>query len=398
MKYVLAIFFCTFAAACADVELARDQFACGFGGPCLEDAAVSIGDARIAADATNAVDAGQNSDGSTGVDALGSFDSSAPDASTTDASNPDASSGCNAGPSGTWRRVTASGATARSGHSALVDAPRNRALIFGGAGINDELVALSLDGTFTFSTISTSGSGPGGRREHGAVLDPARNIMLIFGGLNLIDYYLGDTYSFALGTNTWDENSVVPSVRASVAASYGRDETVLFGGCSIPGAQGDSWVFDDFTESWHAFVRLDSPDRRCDAAVAAINGDGTMLLHGGESDGDVLADTWVLGGNGPDWTEIAAGPSARSEHSAAWDADRSRTLFYGGRGANGVALDELWALTTSPSVCWSRLTPAGAEVPSARVQHTAFVFGGKMYLYGGTGISGALDDLWELTF
>src|SRR5262249_24123125 len=74
-----------------------------------------------------------------------------------------------------------------SAHTAVLDAARDRMLVFGGLDdenrVRNELWALSLSGAPTWSQVSVSGSVPDARQYHSAVYDPARDRMIVFGGL-----------------------------------------------------------------------------------------------------------------------------------------------------------------------------------------------------------------------
>lgn len=382
---ILSVLLC---AGCTGIELDPNNFSCNAGGPCLPDTGISSEDDR---DASTNIRDGASINRDASADA-GLID---PDATTP----ADTGAPCNAGPSGTWRRLAPANAIARSGHTAVLDEAQSRALIFGGAGADNAVAVLSLAGTPGFQALPTTGELPSARREHAAVYDATRNTMLVFGGVDTGDYFLGDTHDLSLADNTWSTTGFVFSVRVSSAAIYDGEEAHAFGGCGLSGfIYDDEAYYDDFTRSWMPFVRFVGPERRCDAAVSSAG--GSMLVHGGRDENGALDDVWLLTGSGPNWVELDRGPSARSGHSAAYDGDRQRALLFGGVSAGDQPLDELWALsiTTPENVCWTRLTPGGSERPSARSQHTAFFFGGKMYLYGGTDGSTTFDELWELSF
>jgi N-acetylneuraminic acid mutarotase len=71
---------------------------------------------------------------------------------------------------------------------------------------------------------------------------------------------------------------------------------------------------------------------------------------------------------------------------------------FGGR--NGVdmtagSMDDLHAFD-SATATWQLVAPApGSAVPPARSYHTMTAAGGKLYVFGGCGASGRLNDLWR---
>lgn len=404
MTRFIAAAFAFACTACTGIELDPNNFTCNAGGPCLPDASSARADAGAEDEdaATEAPDdAAITRDATTGQDAVSDAGTNGRDAAPNpDAAAPDTGVPCSAGPSGTWQRLAPANAIARSGHSAILDEAQSRALIFGGAGNDNSTAVLNLSGTPAFQDLPTTGDLPAGRREHSAIYDPMYNTMVVLAGLDASNDLLGNTFVLDLADNSWGGTGFYFTGRASSAAIYDGEQPRYFGGCSGSTAQDQEWVFDNFTRSWSPWVRItDSPPSRCDAAVTAFG--TSMLIHGGRDGSTTLDDMWMLpSGVGEDWIELARGPGSRSGHSAAHDRDRNRALFFGGVSAGGQQLDELWALAiTSPEdVCWARLTPGGSERPSARSQHTAFVFNGKMYLYGGTDGANALSELWELSF
>ncbi len=88
-------------------------------------------------------------------------------------------------------------------------------------------------------------------------------------------------------------------------------------------------------------------------------------------------------------------PIARSEHTAVWDSVGGRMLVFGGLGEDcSTTLDDLWAFNPDDG-SWRELTPA-EDLPPGRCSHTA-VFDperNRMVVFGGTGSTGALGDLW----
>lgn len=93
-------------------------------------------------------------------------------------------------------------------------------------------------------------------------------------------------------------------------------------------------------------------------------------------------------------TDVAAGPSAREDHTWTVNGDGTIAYLFGGRGANGAS-DELWAFDLA-SDSWSQLTQAvDTPIPAARFGHTAtWVPGVGLVIWSGQGNSGFFDDIW----
>jgi len=97
--------------------------------------------------------------------------------------------------------------------------------------------------------------------------------------------------------------------------------------------------------------------------------------------------------------EGATGPSARTDHSAVWDAGNGRMLVFGGVDEGGSYLSDLWAYHPDTDT-WDELSPTGGP-PHARLGHTAIYVPSLeiMAIFGGNYYSGGahyLNDVWVL--
>jgi len=97
-----------------------------------------------------------------------------------------------------------------------------------------------------------------------------------------------------------------------------------------------------------------------------------------------------------DWsarTDIAAGPSAREDHTWTVAADGITAYLFGGRTAEGAS-DEIWQFDLAAD-SWSILSPTGAR-PDARWGHTAtWVDGVGLVVWSGQNERGFFDDIWR---
>lgn len=88
----------------------------------------------------------------------------------------------------TWTQLSPTGTAppTRFQHTAIFDVPRNRMVVYGGIsefiGLVNDVWALSLGGTPSWTQLNPTGGPPTSRREHSAVFDSPRNRMLVFGG------------------------------------------------------------------------------------------------------------------------------------------------------------------------------------------------------------------------
>jgi hypothetical protein len=115
------------------------------------------------------------------------------------------------------------------------------------------------------------------------------------------------------------------------------------------------------------------------------------VRFGGYDGQSPLADTWVW--DGSNWVEKtpATAPPPRSNHAAAYDDQRGRTVLFGGYGGAAFFADT-WEWDGS---VWSQKTPATS--PPSRIFH-AMAYDrarGKVVLFGGFGQRGPVSDTWE---
>ncbi|HEV2397343.1 MAG TPA: kelch repeat-containing protein [Candidatus Sulfotelmatobacter sp.] len=226
----------------------------------------------------------------------------------------------------------------RWGQSAAYDFANNRLMMFAGATgfpapcMNDYWVMTYANNTGkkpTWISVPTAGTTPPIRTRHSAAYDPATDTLIVFGGFNCTAGYYNDVWVLSHannlgGTPTWTQLSpagAAPSPRQSTSAIYN-------------------------------------------------SGTNTLTVFGGDAGGAPFGDTWVLSsangsGGTPTWTEITPsnnGPSARSGHTAAYDAQNDLMMIYGGFDGTSL-LNDTWVLSAASgqgTSTWTELTPSTA--------------------------------------
>jgi hypothetical protein len=209
--------------------------------------------------------------------------------------------------------------------SIVYDSIRDRVLMFGGSDTNrvagyykNEIQALSLSGTPTWSVITPSGTPPAGRDHAAAVYDSIGDRLVIYGGTN--------PDSPGVGTETWVCNFAGSPTWQKLDPA-GEPPPPAFGGVS-----GVS-----------AAVAMYDPLRQ------------RMLVVSPEATG-VREEAWALSlGASPAWTHLSLdGPpaSARIGLTAAFDTRRDAVVMFGGRsvGAAHPDLNDAWFLDFPPVV------------------------------------------------
>jgi Galactose oxidase, central domain/Kelch motif len=175
---------------------------------------------------------------------------------------------------------------------------------------------------------------------------------------------------------TWVE--LAPPARtqhtAIFQASTGR--MIIFGGRYLATPVNDVWALT--TGGGKRWERLDPsgtpPSPRVDAAAVYDALRGRMLVIGGRDSSGFCNDVWELSFRGrPHWRKadvVGELPIARSRHSATLDPKNDRVLVFGGQVGEWEASNDLWQLSLTKPMRWTRLNTPGL-VPSPRASHTA---------------------------
>ena len=153
-----------------------------------------------------------------------------------------------------WTQVTVAGTppTARSGAVAIYDRARDRVVLFGGfdASFNrrNDVWALSLAGTPTWSPLTPAGSVPEARHTASAIYDVVRDRMILYAGFGESPfYYKDDVWELAFSPSlAWSQLApagAIPPGRNNHVAVYdgARDRMLVYGGSGSAGQLGDAW-------------------------------------------------------------------------------------------------------------------------------------------------------------
>jgi N-acetylneuraminic acid mutarotase len=260
--------------------------------------------------------------------------------------------------------------------------------------------AAAADGSWTLLAPTPSISA---RHYHSAVVISGK--IYVFGGLpgaGDLEAPLNDlwVYDPASGTEgAWRmlaPSGTAPSPRYRHSAVAIAGKMYVIGGI---GGDGNLYVYDpadgvDGTWSLPApsGVGPATPDGHSAVVIS-----GAMYLFGGC---DSSTDLWKYDpsqGTSGTWRllePVGERPPGRCVHTAVTLA--GEMYVFGGALAPGTYANDLYVYdpTAGADGTWTELLPTGA-VPAERHVHSAFVLSGKMYVFGGGGNSGVMNDLHE---
>jgi hypothetical protein len=233
--------------------------------------------------------------------------------------------------------------------------------------------------------------------------------MYLFGGQAGSEFY-NDLWQLEFATGAWTQLS--DGSRAPITPRYGTsmvltDESrlVVSHGFTFDGRFDDTWAYDIDAGGWveaSPEPDLTRPLKRCLHEAVWADHLRRMVLFGGCSSGFgpcPQGDLWSFEPPTRIWIDrtVEAAPGARSNPAFVYDGGRERMLLFGGLTDGGYAAD-LWSLSlpgddSGDTPIWTAFELTG---PAARASHDAVMTGPWLYLFGGNGDAGALNDLWVL--
>lgn len=317
----------------------------------------------------------------------------------------------------TWTRAPIAGPRPRDrfGFCAAYDPRRDRVLLFGGSSSENAPVyqvdandvwALSLTGTPTWTQIAVVGDPPAARSDAVFIYDPVRDRMVMFGGTN---FYPDDLWSLDLaGSPTWRKLSPAgtraPVGREGAGAVYDRsnDRIVMFGGWAPSGGGilADTWSLSLAGETrWDSLSTNLRPAarRNFSAIVDPVRAELVIANGHGWQYGWELDDAWAFDLTGSrGWTQIAVSgdvPTVGSQ-CAVFSPENRSLIQYGG-GGNGTFCSEL----TLDDHRWTSLLPAAPDpMPIRRglPKLVADPAASRLLVYGGLNW-GCMGDLWAFS-
>jgi hypothetical protein len=168
-------------------------------------------------------------------------------------------------------------------------------------------------------------------------------------------------------TATWVQSNpggVAPSARGMVATAYDQanDRLIVSGGNSDGALHNDVWVLRNASQQGSAAVweqlqpSGQAPPIRETHVAAYDPATNRLVIHGGWPG---LSDAWVLTnanglGGTPEWLPLPAAPVVRASAASAYDAVHHRLIVFGGADVNyyttNAWLNDVWVLIDADGV------------------------------------------------
>lgn len=242
------------------------------------------------------------------------------------------------------------------------------------------------NGWFQLSPITS----PSARQASATAYDPTTGTVVLFGGADINNTLLAETWTWDGVTWTQQFPQVSPPALACATQSMTYDaatgSVVLFSCSDATGPLGDTWEWNGRAKTWTQRFPASSPSpRRAPLAYDAAT--KTVVLFGGDNGGGDCCsvyynDTWTW--DGSTWTQQfpSATPPARTEHMLAYDAIIGQVVLFGGYNIPGQGLDDTWTwdgsawlqrqVVTHPSGRW------GSSMDFDPLNRGLVLFGGEI--------------------
>ncbi|HEV8595132.1 MAG TPA: kelch repeat-containing protein, partial [Thermoplasmata archaeon] len=238
-------------------------------------------------------------------------------------------------------------------------------------------------------------SSPGARAGPGMAFLSQGNVTLLFGGYN--GAYLGDTWTYDFGTNSWTQITTSPSPPGREWPGLSYDPVhrvaVLFGGADTNGFRTDTWEYNVIAQTWSQQSPSPSPPPMADSSLAYYSSASRHILFG-QSLTTFQMVTWAYNAATHTWQDRApsGSPSARSGFATAYSSARDKVVEFGGSQLTTLYSDTYEYDYSGNS--WSFVTSGG---PSARAGHsmTYRPADSFVYMFGGATSAGLSQETWK---
>jgi alpha-tubulin suppressor-like RCC1 family protein len=238
---------------------------------------------------------------------------------------------------------------------------------------------------------------PLSRVGHTMIWDGSKSIM--FGGQGTSNY--NDLWWYYPLSNTWINNTpttISPSARNYSGMVWDGTEGVMFGG-NDGGYTNDLWWYNPGNNTWTQQIALNTPGSPVSRSQHAMVWDGSKVIMFGGSGGypNYYNDLWYYYPVTNTWTQqnpVGGPPVTRTGHSMVWDGNKV-IMFGGNGGSSPTNLNDLWWYYPITNTWVQQIAANTPGSPISRTGQTMIWDGTNAIMFGGSGSSGNLNDVWS---
>ena len=278
------------------------------------------------------------------------------------------------------------------------DAESDRVVVFGGSSDTSDFTneTWSYDYNTNTWTNMTPSNSPHVRGDHEMVYDSESDLIILYGGWygeRVSSYYLTDTWTYDLNSNTWTE--MFPSTcpgwlyRFSMTYESKADRVILFHG-------DETWTYDVDTNIWEKKSPENYPQNHFSSKIVYDENSELVILLGLVIISQIdtgYPETWVYNLTSNVWTKMTPEnqPSYSDNCAMTYDHQSDRVILF---------LGETWSYDLESNQ-WMKMSPR--TQPEAQSE-TCMVYdseSGRIILFGGIDVDyvgNLYDDTWAYSY
>lgn len=180
-----------------------------------------------------------------------------------------------------------------------------------------------------------------------------------------------------------------------------NERVIMFGGGTLSGVLGDTWMYAYSTNTWIQIQSVSNPVGRNDGSMVYNPTTNCMILYGGWC-GMTLGrtdDTWIFNCTTDEWSEVSPeeSPSPRSSSNMVYDSTNNVVVLFGGYGEDDPHTEDTWCYNPTENM-WTEMNPT--VHPCGRYGHCMIYdpIKNRTILFSGNSDEGMNPDLWEYNF
>lgn|GEM_PF-6717961 len=292
--------------------------------------------------------------------------------------------------------------SARYAHSASIDAGGRLWVIGGNAGdtVSNEVWRLDTK-TSEWKKIETAGDAFTPRYFHASVIDSTGKIWC-FGGLDSSGKSLNEIWRFDTLGLSWEKVAFSgaafgPNACQACVMGPGGKIYIIGGRSDTNDGRGNNKIFcfDSSSYSLTQIVPKSDVFESRYAHISVIDSKNKIHIIGGKSI-NIFNDAWYSEDLCQSWKNPGADhvkPCPRYNHSSVVN-DSGRIFIIGGVGNSGNYLNDVWYSDDSGATWVEANKDASFDKKfTARSGHSSLIYQGKIYVIGGSGNGGMLNDV-----